>query len=388
MGIPASVRIHVVSAVSGERLLARDYGCDSCNQTLLIEMLLRDLGHRPSRQYTLFLDGVPIDADFVPGEVGEVKISASISQGMTFEDRHSLVDAMRYAACSKDGMVPRILQGAGLVACDDPFIVLAAVRLDWRAFRMASDLCKNDKEIVLAAVRQDGGALADAGHACLDDREIVLTAVRQDVRSLRYAGQVLKDDKEIGLAALETSEAELSELLMYIGPRVKHDSEIQLVAINALERQLFRERNFYRFATDYEEQRRGHWCNFMRAMGSPGALAAVQWDGNLLEFVQGCDGGLEMGCGRYLDIVCAAVRQNGMALQFAGFGFDAELEIVLEAVRQNGMALRLASYGLRDDRRVVLEAVRQNCGSLPFASTALQADELILAEVGRKRSRT
>ena len=108
------------------------------------------------------------------------------------------------------------------------------------------------------------------------------------------------------------------------------------------------------------------------------------------------------------DIVLAAVRNNGHALQFASDAVCADREVVetaichssglalahasselrsnrsvvLIAVRLSGRALRYASEELRDDGDVVSKAVG-SCGmALEYASTRLQADrDLVLGAV-------
>ena len=53
----------------------------------------------------------------------------------------------------------------------------------------------------------------------------------------------------------------------------------------------------------------------------------------------------------------------------------ADREFVLEAVKQHGLALEYAAESLKADCEVVLEAVRQNGGALRFAAEELRNDE-------------
>eukprot|EP00971_Amphidinium_carterae_P243955 4844316-Amphidinium_carterae.1 len=69
----------------------------------------------------------------------------------------------------------------------------------------------------------------------------------------------------------------------------------------------------------------------------------------------------------------AAVKHNGMALQYAAEECKRDHEIVIAAVQQNGHALDYASEECKADHGIVLAAVQQ-CGmALGFA-----ADELLL----------
>ena len=72
------------------------------------------------------------------------------------------------------------------------------------------------------------------------------------------------------------------------------------------------------------------------------------------------------------DLVMVAVWCNGMALKFASKELRSDLEIVQRAVRQNGLALEFAAEEFRSDLEVVCMAVNHNVLSLVFASEDLQ----------------
>ena len=52
-----------------------------------------------------------------------------------------------------------------------------------------------------------------------------------------------------------------------------------------------------------------------------------------------------------------------------------EKEVVLAAVKQNGDALEYASEGMKNDKKVVLAALAQNGNALQFASEEMQNDK-------------
>jgi len=80
--------------------------------------------------------------------------------------------------------------------------------------------------------------------------------------------------------------------------------------------------------------------------------------------------------------VLAAVKQDGMALQYASETLKNDSEVVLAAVKQNGSALYYASDILKKDSEVVLAAVAQNGSALYYASDILKKDrEVVLAAV-------
>lgn len=59
-------------------------------------------------------------------------------------------------------------------------------------------------------------------------------------------------------------------------------------------------------------------------------------------------------------VVLAAVRKSGLALQFASEAFHEDREVVLAAVRQNGFALQFASTSLRHDSQIIAAAMATN----------------------------
>ena len=86
---------------------------------------------------------------------------------------------------------------------------------------------------------------------------------------------------------------------------------------------------------------------------------------------------------RYADgeLLLAAVRKDGRALQYASAELQADRGLVLAAVRKDGRALQYASAELQADRELVLAAVR-NGRALKYASAELQADREVLLLLG------
>jgi hypothetical protein len=83
------------------------------------------------------------------------------------------------------------------------------------------------------------------------------------------------------------------------------------------------------------------------------------------------------------EVVLAAVKQNGLALQFAAHGAASDQEVVMEAVRQNGRALFWADPERQADKTIVLEAVRQHGLALADASEDLRSDPDVVLEAVR-----
>jgi len=92
------------------------------------------------------------------------------------------------------------------------------------------------------------------------------------------------------------------------------------------------------------------------------ALSAMSRDGLLL----GNDR-LRNIWGDDAEVVCVAVAQNGLALEYASQRLRGDWEVVKRAVRQNGLALAFVVPHLRYQPCLVTIAVRQNFYALGFS---------------------
>ena len=79
------------------------------------------------------------------------------------------------------------------------------------------------------------------------------------------------------------------------------------------------------------------------------------------------------------NLVIEAVKQNGLALEYASNALKNDKEIVTIAVKQNGLALEYASNALKNDKEIVTIAVKQNGWMLDYASDALKEDQEIVS---------
>ncbi len=93
-------------------------------------------------------------------------------------------------------------------------------------------------------------------------------------------------------------------------------------------------------------------------------LALVNKNGSLLELVSNAEE----------EVVIAAVKNKGTALQFAGHILRANKKVVMAAVQNDGDALYYASPDLREDKEVVMAAVQNKGDSLRYAFE-LQGDK-------------
>ena len=77
--------------------------------------------------------------------------------------------------------------------------------------------------------------------------------------------------------------------------------------------------------------------------------------------------------------VALALRNDGMALEYAHPGLQTRVEIVAMAVQQNGLTLQFAPAGLRSDKPLVTLALHNNGQALRFAAPSLWDDPDIIA---------
>merc|ERR1712032_1224891 len=82
---------------------------------------------------------------------------------------------------------------------------LQAVTVDPSLLRLASEMCRADRQIVLAAVCGNGNMLRFASVDLRADRDVVLTAVRQvGLRALSHAENQLADELAAELFRVKT----------------------------------------------------------------------------------------------------------------------------------------------------------------------------------------
>jgi hypothetical protein len=79
------------------------------------------------------------------------------------------------------------------------------------------------------------------------------------------------------------------------------------------------------------------------------------------------------------ELVCIAVKRNGLALQYASERLRNNYEIVMIAVKKNGLALQFASEELKNNGEIVFQAILSAGDALQFVPDALRNNrELIL----------
>jgi len=106
--------------------------------------------------------------------------------------------------------------------------VLAAVKEDIYALRLAADALRNDREFMLAAVQPRGMALclALAPEALRQDRELLLAAVQENGMALCIAPEAIRQDREVVLAAVQQN----GSALRYASAALRNDPLLRHLA--------------------------------------------------------------------------------------------------------------------------------------------------------------
>ena len=305
----------------------------------------------------------------------------------------------------------------------DKEIVLAAVKQEGMALQYACRDLLTDREIVLAAIATDCAAWRLLTGELATDREVLMELAKKssiytrglynpfnpvflcpetdNVRKTGYSDRdiVIELAKSGAMAwgdvceELRKNKGFILTLLNEMEATVRNsDNENLIITISFMSEQML-EILVESFAADMEIQLAADSLKKaikMKEQSSDDAaevpevpaedsekwkdrdfvLDAVKRDGNLLEYAEDFQDDDE--------VALAAVRQNGMALQFANTelsdGF-LDKELVLEAVKQNGMALQYADERLRADKQVVLAAVKQNPDAVDLVHHCLRNDK-------------
>ena len=245
--------------------------------------------------------------------------------------------------------------------CDDPEVVLADLHCSIEALSFASPRLRSDRGFALEAVAINAHAIADVADplrfdqaflrdaaerqpmvlwlaaGCLE-AELAAKAVRAFPRqALRRLREDLRGRPDIWQAAVAADPLAIEHV-----PTPHCRREVVAGALQREPRVLMIE---------------GAWQHD-RAF----ALSAMSREGLLLG-----DEGLRNIWGDDAEVVCVAVAQNGLALEYASQRLRGHEQVIERALRQNGLALAFVVPHLRYQPGLVKIAVRQNFYALAFS---------------------
>eukprot|EP00759_Apiculatamorpha_spiralis_P029870 PhF_6_TR31821/c0_g1_i1/m.47017 len=247
---------------------------------------------------------------------------------------------------------------------------------------------RKDKDIVKLAVQENGLALEYADVVLRQDADVVRAAVKQNCTALRFAeNSIFRYEDIIRLAFRGGGGGGASGkpfamdmllrrglLLQFMSEEIRNDPDCVLTAIvqNGFSWLFSGNEEFFHsdlFAdTCFQHAECGLDFDFM--------FRIVQKNGLLLQFMRP-----EQTPGNKFSITQAAVKQNGLAIQYAPSELRVHPTIVKLAVERNGLALQFVDPPLRHDRGVTCLAIRQNLGAFlhsvhfdgPDVVTAIQS---------------
>lgn len=254
---------------------------------------------------------------------------------------------------------------------------------------------QDDKEMVLLAVSNNGNCIMSASEALKNDAEVALKALGGSCyhvalsyigSSLLRCGAFLKEaadvlgPKKAWLSNFLTAEnSELALELVKASPRFalrKFCKELRdnpriwrsAVALNA-------------FSVKYAPWEQVTFPDALDVVTrEPSALfslsslwltkkelvlAALSRDGSLLG-----DYRLSLWCSNSEEMVLAAVKQNGLALEHASTRLRQNMTVLKTALSQNGLALAYAPKTLRSCHGIVQIAVQQNSQAIHFSRSS------------------
>lgn len=252
-----------------------------------------------------------------------------------------------------------------------------AVLQRWsRRLKVPPDEFRGDRDLMLAAVEQCGSALRLAAEELLQDREFILSSMRRNGAALQYASEECRQDREIVLAAA----TEQGTAVQWACEELRQDQEVMLVAVQHVASAL--QMAPPKLLWDWSFLLGAVWLNGAVLEWAPEEfrqdrdflLAAVQGNGAALQYVP-------QAFRWDRAFLLAAAQLNGGVLKYAAEfrhrGIDRE--IVCAAVEQDGLLLQWAGKHLRKDRAVCLAAVKQNAAALQFVREPLREDSSFLA---------
>lgn len=248
------------------------------------------------------------------------------------------------------------LKRASVEIAADREIVLDAVRMNWRALKFAAAGLRSDMEIMLEVVRQDPKALSHVAEPLLSDRVFWLKLVQYRWEELKRAPASFRGDKGIVAAAVHHN----WQALEFASAELRASEDVVLAAVQQCAQAA-------RFASDWSlpvmlEVVRQDWrsatCFLGRQLSLSDAVALADANPRVIQ---------HSALRTHKEMVLAAVRRNGLALQYAGPVFRSNLEVITAAVSQHTAALKFASSALR---REVVQMVGNGLGT---SSSGLQS---------------
>ena len=262
-------------------------------------------------------------------------------------------------------------------------VAIRSVQQEGNMLQFLPDKHRDDFHIVLTAVRNAGMSIEFASHACRHNPEIILAALKENGLALEHVD--LEYFKNQATASVQTDTSIISSTELPIGHlRLVSDVIRKLSAKRAQNEQLFPYRRtapLFLTLTGVEIDVTHQNTPSSDTILSPSRpdTALLPSDPDLLMIILLTavkNNGLALQyagdyCGD-LNIVMPALQNNGLALQYATLSIQDYPDAVLTAIDQDGLALQYATPRFRDNPEIVSRAITQNPLAIQYASRSLQ----------------
>lgn len=236
----------------------------------------------------------------------------------------------------------------------DKKFMLQAVKLRGEVVKLACPFLRSDIDVAIAAVSSDSSALGNVHKSLRRNKTVVLHAVRRAGSNLRYLDGDLRIDFDVVMEAVKND----GEALGYVGATLRNNKAIVMAAV---------QQNCGAFA-----------CASAELRADPEVVSLVlrnDQTGHMLEYVRD-----------NRDLVLECVQRTG-GLKYLYTPLRGDREITLAAVKVNGVNLQYAIDEYKNDKEVVLAALRQNTDAIEWVSDTLCDDEEVMMEALRRINR-
>ena len=241
---------------------------------------------------------------------------------------------------------------------DSDFFVTKALRSNGNAVRFASERLQQRLDIALLACQTTAEALRYVSPE-LRHESLVAVAIARDGNMLRYASRELRDDKNIAKAAV----ANRGSAIRFVSQRLLFDEDVLISAAkqNSDSMRHVQLHLLNDSVIDAIIHANGYVARFAD-LDKRRAILAVQSNGLALKFIQNFSADRQ--------VVLAALRQNGDALEYSNVPCDDEMAVA--AVTSNGSAYRLLPPIQRKRRCIVDLAIRQDTLAYVYVDPDIQ----------------
>lgn len=229
----------------------------------------------------------------------------------------------------------------------------------------------NNPAFILKYVEQIPAILGKASATIKSDRPFMLRAIGIGKIPSLLALREFWNDEEMILAGLQSYnvESDINLLIQKLPPAMR-TKNVLLAAFKhgcsfyGLISDTFKNSEQFNMEAVAVNPAISEFLNDAMKTNRKVALAAVAVDGMALQHFPTFNNDAK--------VVTRAVRQNGLALQFASDGLKEDENVVEKAVKQNGLALQFAAEGLKGNLKIAMLAMANNPGALEFVSENLK----------------